>query len=386
MFPPAARIFSAAARLKACTRTVSGRVISPFPKILMPAFASRTTRVSSSSSGVTTVLGSKRFSFSTLTVAYSRLKGALVKPRLGRRRCSGVWPPSKPGPLPPPARAPWPFWPRPDVLPRPEPMPRPTRLAFRRAPAGGRNSCSFISDFLHFDQVAHLEDHPANGGIVLVHHGVVETPQSQRANRVLLVLLTTDRASFPRDLQLPGHHQSPLTHDLLDGLAAQRGDLLRRAHLPQRLERGPHHVGGVVGAQRLGQHVAHAGQLQDRPHRAARDDARTGRSGLQKHLGAAEARRNLVRDGRPHQRHVNHVLAGGLHGFPNRAGHLARLAQSRTDLSGAVADHHQRGEPPRPAAFDHFRHGINPNDPLFKLRLGVPPRTLFHGSAPPLPN
>src|SRR5690606_5026532 len=258
MFPPAARIFSAAARLKACTRTVSGRVISPFPKILMPAFASRTTRVSSSSSGVTTVLGSKRFSFSTLTVAYSRLKVALVKPRLGRRRCSGVWPPSKPGPLPPPARAPWPFWPRPDVLPRPEPMPRPTRLAFRRAPAGGRNSCSFISDFLHFDQVAHLEDHPANGGIVLVHHGVVETPQSQRANRVLLVLLTTDRASFPRDLQLPGHHQSPLTHDLLDGLAAQRGDLLRRAHLPQRLERGPHHVGGVVGAQRLGQHVAHA--------------------------------------------------------------------------------------------------------------------------------
>src|SRR5207244_10438881 len=55
-----------------------------------------------------------------------------LKPRLGRRRCSGIWPPSKPTLWKPPERDFSPLWPRPAVLPRPEPMPRPTRRrAFR---------------------------------------------------------------------------------------------------------------------------------------------------------------------------------------------------------------------------------------------------------------
>src|ERR1700753_1848811 len=61
----------------------------------------------------------------------------LVKPRWGRRRCSGIWPPSKPRIRLEPEREPWPLWPRGEVLPMPEPIPRPTRLrpvlAFRGA-------------------------------------------------------------------------------------------------------------------------------------------------------------------------------------------------------------------------------------------------------------
>src|ERR1700721_4640897 len=52
----------------------------------------------------------------------------LVKPRLGKRRCSGIWPPSKPRIRLVPVREPWPLWPRVEVLPMPDPMPRPTRL------------------------------------------------------------------------------------------------------------------------------------------------------------------------------------------------------------------------------------------------------------------
>ncbi len=52
----------------------------------------------------------------------------LVKPRLGKRRCSGIWPPSKPRIRLEPEREPWPLWPRVEVLPMPEPIPRPTRL------------------------------------------------------------------------------------------------------------------------------------------------------------------------------------------------------------------------------------------------------------------
>src|SRR5690606_5137441 len=203
--PPAATIFAAAALLKAWARTVSGRVSSPSPNTLMPSFTLRTTRFSNNSSGVTTVPGSNRFRASRLTMASSRRNGALLKPRLGSRRTSGVCPPSKAGPLAPPERAFCPLVPRPAVLPLPEPIPRPTRLESRRAPGAGRNSCSFISHFLHFNQVADLIHHPAHRRGVLFHHRVVEPAQPQRAQRIPLVLRVADGALLPCDLQLPGH-------------------------------------------------------------------------------------------------------------------------------------------------------------------------------------
>src|SRR5712671_796170 len=72
----------------------------------------------------------------------------LVKPRFGRRRCIGIWPPSKPL-MRTPERAVWPLPPRPAVLPLPEPMPRPTRMRFLREPALSAISLSFIVSFLY---------------------------------------------------------------------------------------------------------------------------------------------------------------------------------------------------------------------------------------------
>src|SRR5581483_1268401 len=68
-----------------------------------------------------------------------------VKPRLGRRRCSGIWPPSKPSLWKPPERARCPLCPRPAVLPQPEPTPRPTRWRSFFEPSAGLRSFSFIS-------------------------------------------------------------------------------------------------------------------------------------------------------------------------------------------------------------------------------------------------
>src|SRR3954469_3929564 len=70
----------------------------------------------------------------------------LLKPRLGSRMWSGIWPPSKPNTLTP-ERDLAPFWPRPAVLPRPEPMPRPTRTRDLRAPLLSLRSLSFL--FVH---------------------------------------------------------------------------------------------------------------------------------------------------------------------------------------------------------------------------------------------
>src|ERR1051325_9748489 len=61
----------------------------------------------------------------------------LVKPRFGRRRWSGIWPPSKPTLREYPDRDFCPFSPRPAVLPRPEPGPRPTRFFLCVEPFAG---------------------------------------------------------------------------------------------------------------------------------------------------------------------------------------------------------------------------------------------------------
>src|SRR5439155_1349692 len=60
-----------------------------------------------------------------------------TKPRFGKRRCNGIWPPSKPTLWNPPERDFWPLCPRPAVLPSPEPMPRPARRRAFLAPAAG---------------------------------------------------------------------------------------------------------------------------------------------------------------------------------------------------------------------------------------------------------
>src|SRR5687768_6094459 len=80
-----------------------------------------------------------------------------LKPRFGRRRASGVWPPSKEG-LNVARRAYWPFWPRPAVLPSPEPTPRPLRILSRVVPSGFASllSVSAIVHLLHGHEVEHF--------------------------------------------------------------------------------------------------------------------------------------------------------------------------------------------------------------------------------------
>src|SRR3984885_1777525 len=103
-----------------------------------------------------------------LTSLYSSCAGG-VKPRLGRRRCRGIWPPSKPL-MRTPERAVWPLPPRPACLPFPEPMPRPTRMRAFDDPGLSLISLSFMAASLLAVDDAHemraLGDHAAIGGRV----------------------------------------------------------------------------------------------------------------------------------------------------------------------------------------------------------------------------
>src|ERR1700740_1609651 len=144
--PPALVIFSCADLENLCACTVIAIVSSPSPRIFTGCFALITPALRSTS-GVMGELSNSppsKASRSRLTILNS-LRKMFVKPGFGMRRCSGIWPPSKPRIMREPVRERWPLCPRVEVLPMPEPMPRPTRLRFSDAFFGARMLDKFIS-------------------------------------------------------------------------------------------------------------------------------------------------------------------------------------------------------------------------------------------------
>src|SRR5487761_2744676 len=141
---------------------------------------------------------------SRLTSANSSRK-MLLKPRFGRRRCSGIWPPSKPL-MRTPERAVWPLPPRPPVLPMPEPMPRPMRKRFLRAPGRSAISLSFmavvpLARFAdHTHQVADLVDHAARRRGIRHVFDAADLVQPEPDQGLALVMVAPQRARHLFDL------------------------------------------------------------------------------------------------------------------------------------------------------------------------------------------
>src|SRR5262245_24003268 len=131
------------------------------------------------------------------TSAMSSRVGEL-KPRLGRRRCNGIWPPSKPSLWKPPERAFWPLWPRPAVLPQPEPTPRPTRWRSFFEPGAGLSELSRIDSH----QVVDLVDHAAHRRRVRDLDRLIDLFQAQAAHRRAMRLLDARDAAQQRHLDL----------------------------------------------------------------------------------------------------------------------------------------------------------------------------------------
>src|SRR6266851_856747 len=138
--PPAFSIASWAVLENLWAWMVTAVLISPLLSTLMRPFFLRRRPMATILSRV----NSETFSAAAISATRSRprtwysTRKMLVKPRLGRRRCRGIWPPSKPRISDEPEREPWPLWPRVEVLPMPEPMPRPTRFLFSFAFLGAR--------------------------------------------------------------------------------------------------------------------------------------------------------------------------------------------------------------------------------------------------------
>src|ERR1700722_9584255 len=127
-----------------------------------------------------------------LMTEYS-VRKMLVKPRLGKRRCSGIWPPSKPRIMWEPERDRCPLWPRLEVLPMPEPIPRPTRFLLLFAALGARKLERFFDIYVLAllydpDQMRHGLHHAADRRRILTLHHLIQPGEAQTFDHPLVLL------------------------------------------------------------------------------------------------------------------------------------------------------------------------------------------------------
>src|SRR3989442_8912866 len=90
---------------------------------------------------------------------------------------------------------------------------------------------------------------------------------------------------------LPGPVMNGLEFD-----AALLGDTPGRREVLERIQRSPHHVVRVGGAEALGEDVPYAGALQHGADGPAGDDAGPGRGGLEQHAPGTVVTDDLMRD------------------------------------------------------------------------------------------
>src|SRR5580698_8029581 len=201
---------------------VSALESSPSPRILTGCLVLMTPALRKTS-GVM-VVSPRPASRSRFTMLNS-LRKMLVKPRLGMRRCSGIWPPSKPRIIREPLRERWPLWPRVEVLPMPEPMPRPTRFLFSAAFLGARMLERFINKLLalgyhNFDQVRNLSHHAANRGVVGTLDHLVEPGKAQPFDYSFVLHRSTNRGTHPLQVQFAAGRTRFLCRHLRNPLLA----------------------------------------------------------------------------------------------------------------------------------------------------------------------
>src|SRR4029079_8444168 len=129
-------------------------------------------------------------------------------------------------------------------------------------------------------------------------------------------------------------------------------------------------------ADRLRHHVLDTERFEHRAHRAAGDDAGTGRSRAQVDAaGAVAAGDVVVQRAAFAQCDARQVALGRLGRLADRFGHFARLAVAETDPALLVADHDQRRKAEPLAALDDLRHTIDVDQLVDDLTVALFPTT-----------
>src|ERR1700729_361554 len=274
---------------------VSLALISPRPSSRTPPLARRTTLAFTSDSTLMVFLASTSLA-SMASCKRSRLISAnstrkmLLKPRFGSRRCSGIWPPSKPL-MRTPERAVWPLPPRPACLPLPEPMPRPTRMRGLDEPGLSLTSLSFMGGDPYRpsttrSRCATLAIMPRLAGVsaTLDLRPILLRPRPLSVSRCEpgrpIALEVCSSIMFLSALIVLLSRIRGVGFDALAARLNRRhlevaslGDRPRAVLAGQRVEGGAHHVIGIRRALALGDDIVHTERLEDGAHRAPGDNA-----------------------------------------------------------------------------------------------------------------
>ncbi len=387
--PPAFSIAARADLEAPATSKASFAVSSPSPRIFTPSRGFERTPAATSASpstgapcvelaGVDRLLDAAEIDL--VQVAGDR---RCVKPRFGRRRWSGIWPPSKPL-MATPVRAFWPLTPRPAGL----------ALAGADAAADAHpvlRRAVVVANFVEFHGARPQLRAASTTRTRCWTFAIMPRTAGVSSSVALRCILLS-----PRPISvcaLPGV-AADRAADLLDGDGlglGHRSALLRlrrrrrrrrrsrrracsvetlrprraateRGHVLvlQRVEGRADHVVGVRRAQRLRDHVLHAERLEHGAHRAAGDDAGARRRRAQHDLAGAPAAVDVVMQRAAlAQRHADQAALGRFGRLADRLRHFARLAVAEADAALLVADDDERGEAEAPAALHHLGDAVD---------------------------
>ena len=118
--------------------------------------------------------------------------------------------------------------------------------------------------------------------------------------------------------------------------------------------------------------VVHAERLEDGAHRAAGDDAGTGRGGAQHDLAGAVAALHVVMERAAlAQRHADQRALGGFRRLADRLRHFAGLAVAEADAALLVADDDERGEAEATAALHHLGDAVDVDQAVHELGIAL---------------
>ena len=130
------------------------------------------------------------------------------------------------------------------------------------------------------------------------------------------------------------------------------------------------HIVRVRAADRFGDDVLDAERLEDRPHRAAGDDAGAGLRGAHDDPpGAVRIGDVVVQGAALAQRHADHAAARLLGRLADRLRHLARLAGAIADPALFIADDDERGKAETPSALHHLGDTVDVDQLLGKFAV-----------------
>ena len=113
----------------------------------------------------------------------------------------------------------------------------------------------------------------------------------------------------------------------------------------------------------LAQHVIDPGLFEHGAGRAPSDHPGAGGGWLEKYPPGSHDAQDLMDDGAAGQWYIKQVPLRLLGALLDGQGHLLGLPVAEADPTGAVADHHQRGEREPATAFNDLGHPVDVDNP-----------------------